>query len=282
MITVAVVAMGEMGAGVARRLVEHGARVVTSLEGRSAASVARAESAGVEALTDAELIHSATIFLSIVPPSLAADVAARFLEVIERSANKPLFIDCNAIAPDTLQAIAQPFTARRLPFGDAGILGGPPKGDGSGPRIYVSGPILHEVDSLKALGLDIRVMSSALGHASALKLAYAGVTKGFQAIGVSMALGAARAGVAEIFTDELRESQPQLYGWLSKMLPAMYAKAYRWDGEMREIAKFLEPERGAADMLAGAAALYQRVGQDHIGPEPEIIPIIERFVKPAG
>ena len=114
-------------------------------------------------------------------------------------------------------------------------------------------------------------------------MAYAGITKGFQAIGVSMALGAARAGAAECFVAELRDSQPQLYAWLSKMLPAMYAKAYRWDDEMREIAKFLEPECGSVDMLTGAANLYLHVAEENrAGPQSEILSVLDRFVKQTG
>jgi putative dehydrogenase len=61
----------------------------------------------------------------------------------------------------------------------------------------------------------------------------------------------------------------------------MYAKAYRWDDEMREISRFLEPERGAADMLAGAAVLYQHVAEDNrVGAQSEILSILNRFVEP--
>src|SRR5438132_13907425 len=83
MTTIAVIAMGEMGSGVARRLVERGARVLTSLTGRSAASAKRAHAAGVIATDDAGLVAEAEIFLSVVPPASAAGTAARFLPLIE-------------------------------------------------------------------------------------------------------------------------------------------------------------------------------------------------------
>jgi L-threonate 2-dehydrogenase len=280
MVTIAVIAMGEMGSAVARRLIEGGARVVSSLAGRSAASIGRAKAACVELLNDRELIDQAEIFLSIVPPSSAAATAQRFLHIIERASNKPVFIDCNAIAPQTLHDIAKPFVQGGLPLGDASIIGGPPR-PGYTPRLYMSGPIAREANKLKDLGIETRVISDALGDASALKMAYAGVTKGLQAIGASMALGAARAGAAKSFVAELKDSQPALYAWLAKMIPSMYAKAYRWGDEMREISRFLEPERGAADMLTGAAVLYQHVAEDNrIGPQSEILSILNRFVEP--
>jgi L-threonate 2-dehydrogenase len=279
MTVIAVVAMGEMGAGFAQRLVERGARVLTSLAGRSEASTRRANAAGATVTDDATLIAEAEMFLSIVPPSVAGATAERFLPLIEKAARKPVFIDCNAIAPQTLAGIAKMFSARGLPFLDASIIGAAPRPDGSSPRLYMSGPIKSEADTLKQLGIDTRVLSTTLGDASTLKMSYAGITKGFQALGASMALGAGRNGAQESLVAELKFSQPQLYGWLSKALPSMYDKAYRWDGEMREIAKFLLPEQGASTMLTGAADLYVHIAEDNrAGPKSEIISTLDRFI----
>lgn len=251
---------------------------MTLLEGRSPTTIDRAKAAGAESLNDVSLIDQAEMLLSIVPPSSAATAAEHFLPLIERAKNKPIYIDCNAVAPQTLHAISRPFLQRALPFGDASIIGLPPKPDGYSPRLYMSGRISAHAATLKQFGLDTRMISDALGDASALKMAYAGITKGFQAIGVSMALGAARTGAADSLVAELQDSQPALYTWLCKMIPRMYAKAYRWDDEMREIAKFLEPERGAADMLLGAATLYRHVAEDNrSGAQSEIISILDRF-----
>lgn len=279
MVTIAVVAMGEMGSGIAARLVERGARVVTSPENRSVESIERAKAAGVELLGDAAMIGEAGIFLSIVPPAAAAETATRFLPHIETSTGKPVFIDCNAIAPQTLHKLSADYLEKGLRFGDASIIGLAPRADGYTPRVYMSGDIAAEADILASLGLEVRVISPQLGDASALKMAYAGVTKGMQAIGTAMALGAARAGASDVFVAELRDTQPVIYDWLSKLLPVMARKAYRWDDEMREIATFLEPERGAADMLTGAAELYRHVAEDNrAGPDAEILSILDAFV----
>src|SRR5947199_4404298 len=104
MTRIAVVAMGEMGAGVARRLVERGAEVFTSLAGRSGASAERARAAGVTETDDSALIET-DMLLSIVPPAAAGATAERFLPLIAKAGNKagkkPVYIDCNAIAPQT-------------------------------------------------------------------------------------------------------------------------------------------------------------------------------------
>jgi len=278
---IAVVSMGEMGSGIAARLVENGARVLTSLAGRSAATQSRAKSAGAEILDDKEISEQAEVILSIVPPSAAAATAQRFLPLIKNSQRKPLFLECNAIAPQTTIALAKPFTEQGLRFGDAGIIGLSPKPGEAGPRLYMSGDVQPEAGLLRSFGLNTRVLSDAVGDASALKMAYAGINKGFQAIGAAMILGAARNGAAESLLAELKDSQPVFCNWLQKKLPAMYSKAYRWDDEMRQIAKFLEPEPGSVAMLTGAADLYQHIAAEfEASGDSEMIRVLERFNRP--
>jgi 3-hydroxyisobutyrate dehydrogenase-like beta-hydroxyacid dehydrogenase len=282
MTAIAVVSMGEMGSGIAGLLAENGARVLTSVEGRSAASLSRARAAGAEILNDGEMIGQADLVLSVVPPSAAAATAERFLPLIGRSGSKPAFLECNAIAPQTVIALSRPFAEQGLRFIDAAIIGLSPKITGISPRLYMSGPMQQEADLLRSFSLDTRALSDAVGDASALKMAYAGINKGFQAIGAAMVLGAARNGAAGSLVAELRDSQPEFYAWLAKKLPAMYSKAYRWDGEMREIAKFLEPESGAADMLNGAADLYSHIAAEfELGAQSEIISALDRFAAPS-
>jgi 3-hydroxyisobutyrate dehydrogenase-like beta-hydroxyacid dehydrogenase len=281
--TIALVGMGEMGSGIARRLVENGARVVTSLEGRGSGSAERAKAAGVDVVSEAEAIGQASIVLAIVPPAIARSVAEHIVPVIARSANKPTYIECNAVAPATSLAIAELFEVRGLPFGDASILGVAPKPGGASPRFYMSGAILAEAEVLRAFGIDTRVLSADIGDASALKMAYAGITKGFQALGTAMTLGAARNHVTDSFIAELKAGHPSLASWLSKQLRSMGAKAHRFDGEMREIAKFLEPERGSVEMLSGAAGVFAAVAVDRKdGPGGEIDVAIADFVERAA
>jgi 3-hydroxyisobutyrate dehydrogenase-like beta-hydroxyacid dehydrogenase len=272
--------MGEMGSGIAGLLAQHGARILTSLEGRSAATVSRAQAAGVEILSDDAIIEQAEVFLSIVPPAAAGATAEHFLPLIRRSKRNPAFLECNAIAPQTVLALSRPFAEQGLRFGDAGIIGLSPKISGTSPRLYMSGPVQREAELLRSFGLDTRVLSDALGDASALKMAYAGINKGFQAIGTAMVLGAARNGAADSLLAELKDSQPDLFAFLSRKLPAMYSKAFRWDDEMREIAKFLEPERGSVEMLTGAADLYEHIAAEYAkGAQSETISAINRFAK---
>ena len=129
---IAVVAQGAMGAGTGAALVDHGAEVVTSLAGRSAASARRAEVARMRPVSDAELA-SADIILSIVPPGEALLFAERMAPHLKAVATKPLFVDCNAVSPATVAKISKVVASTGAGFVDAGIIGGPPRRGGDGP-----------------------------------------------------------------------------------------------------------------------------------------------------
>ena len=258
-ITIAVFAQGEMGAGVGRRLVERGARVITCLEGRSAASRRRAQSAGMEDASF-EALAEAEVFLSIVPPGQALGLGARVAALPRRAAT--LFVDCNAVSPQTALRIEAEFAGRPAAFVDAGIIGGPPKPDEPGPRIYACGPAAERFAGLRAHGLDIEILEGPIGAASALKMAYGGVTKGMTAIGAVMSLAALRSGAAEALQRELHASQPQIAAWLRKQGLGMIPKAYRWVDEMREIAAFQEGDPAAARIYEAIADVYARLARD--------------------
>jgi 3-hydroxyisobutyrate dehydrogenase-like beta-hydroxyacid dehydrogenase len=264
---VAVIAPGMMGAAVGKGLVDNGVKVLTSLDGRSAETVARARAAGMTAASDEE-IAATDFILSILPPGDALSLAERFMPALKASNSKPVFVDCNAINPVTVERVAAAIAPTGCPFVDAGIIGQPPKppqaGDGKvgGPRFYASGSAAPRLATLRDYGLDVRVLDGALSAASALKMSYAGITKGTQAIGAAMMLAATRAGSAEALFAELQFSQKELFPWLKRQLAQMPPKAYRWVAEMHEIADFVGADPTAHELYEGAAHFYERIAED--------------------
>jgi L-threonate 2-dehydrogenase len=255
---IALIGAGEMGAAVGGRLHERGARVVTSLRGRSPASAERAHAAGLEIVhDDRELVDGAEFVLSIVPPGQALDVARALAAPLARARQRPRYVDCNAIAPGTVAKIAAAIEPTGCDFIDAGIVGGPPAAGYEGPRIYASGPAAAALEALTAFGLFVRVLDGDAGLASALKMSYAGITKGLTGIGAAMMLDASRAGVAAALRRELEESQPHVFAWLSRQVPRMYGKAYRWVAEMEEIAAFSHDDPATEAIYQGLARLYE-------------------------
>ena len=258
---VAVIAPGMMGAAVGKRLTDHGLKVLTSLQGRSAETRERAQAAGMVAASDEE-IAATDFILSILPPGDAVALAQRFAAALSASNSKPVYVDCNAVSPSTVERIAAAIAPTGSAFVDAGIIGAPPKPNDAGPRFYASGPDAPRFATLKDFGLDIRVLGGPMSTASALKMSYAGITKGTQALGAAMLLAATRGGTADALFAELQGSQPQMLAWLKRSLELMPPKAYRWVAEMHEIADFVGEDPAGHELYLGAAHFYEQIARD--------------------
>jgi len=265
---VALIAPGQMGAAVAKRLSENGLTVMTDLRERSSASVSRAKAAAMISVSP-ENLCDADIFLSIVPPSEAESLARRIAPILRHAPKKPVYADCNAVSPRTACEIAAIIETTGCAFVDAGIIGGPPKAGGPGPVFYLSGEKAPAVAELGAFGLDCRVLDGPAGAASALKLSYAGITKGLTALGSVMILAAARAGMADALHAELGNSQPALLAWFERQIPSMFAKASRWVAEMEEIAEFVSADEAAEELFIANAHLYERLAADFANAKAE-------------
>jgi 3-hydroxyisobutyrate dehydrogenase-like beta-hydroxyacid dehydrogenase len=266
---VAVIAPGMMGAGVGQRLVENGLKVLTSLKGRSDETRARAKSAGMVDASDEE-IAATDFILSILPPGDAVALAKRFMPTLTASNSKPVYVDCNAVSPPTAERVAALIGPTGSAFVDAGIIGSPPKTGDAGPRFYVSGPNAQRFATLKQFGLDVRVLAGPLTAASAMKMSYAGITKGTQALGAAMMLAATRGGSADALFAELTMSQPQMLAWMKRQLAIMPPKAYRWVAEMHEIADFVGEDPAAHELYVGAAHFYEQVAKDFDGDQAQL------------
>ena len=265
--TVAVVAQGAMGAGVGARLVERGLHVITSLAGRSEASAKRAKAAGMIAVSDQECAQ-ADFFLSICPPSDALALAEKMAALIAPGNKKPIYVDCNAVSPPTKVIIGNAILKAGSPFVDVGIIGLPPK-EGYSPFLHASGPDAAKFGALNDFGIKVNVIEGPIGAASALKMSYAGITKGITAVGSMMMLAATRAGVADKLRGELDRSHPAFVANFQRAVPDMFDKAYRFVGEMGEIADFAGEDKQAKQMYQAIADFYTRIAADHEGKHEE-------------
>src|SRR5580658_2393076 len=261
---VSIMAQGAMGAATGARLVEKGLEVRTDLTGRSAASAERAAKAGMKTVSEDELA-GVDFLLSIVPPADAVSLAERLSPALERAARKPIYVDLNAISPQTTKKAAEIVQATGARFVDGGVIGGPPRAGYDGPAYYVSGPDAERVEALAPFGLKIVVLDAPIGAASALKMSYAGITKGLTAISCSMILAAQRAGVSDALYKELSASQGVLLAGFARNTPNMFSKANRWIAEMREISGFAGPESAEQEIFSGAANFYARIARDFDG-----------------
>ena len=258
---IAVIAPGAMGSAVGKRLVENGAEVRTLLTGRSLASQARAQAAGMRG-ADLPGIAEAGIVLSIVPPGDAMGLARLLAPVLRPGA---VYADCNAVSPQSVAGIGAVIAGAGVRFVDAGIIGGPPEPGQAGPMFYTSGPDAPALDVLARHGLRISDLQGEVGAASGLKMSYAGITKGLTGLAAAMILAATRSGAAPALARELAASQPELLRMFQRQVPGMYPKAYRWVAEMDEISAFVGEDAGARAIYEGMATLYAGIAADVAG-----------------
>lgn len=252
--TIAIIGAGQMGSAIGARCVERGARVITPLAGRSQASQQRALEVGMESCTLEELVRAQAI-LSIVPPGEAMQVAESLLPLLAHA--PALFIDANALAPASKQAMAQRVAEAGGRFLDGVIIGPPPRKTEPGPRIYASGEYAADAAFLGSYGLDLRVLDGPVGIAAALKMCYGGLNKGITALTTAVLLAAERSGVSEALLDEWVISLPYIRKSAPKSVPAMYPKAHRWIAEFEEIAAFAGEDAASSEIFAAIARFFE-------------------------
>jgi 3-hydroxyisobutyrate dehydrogenase-like beta-hydroxyacid dehydrogenase len=264
--TVGLLSPGDMGHAIGAVLQQHGLRVITNLQGRSTRTIALAKAAGIiDVANDRTLVHEADILLSILPPAQAHSFAERIAPAVKETGAHVLFVDCNAIAPRTVHSIEQLITEAGATFVDVGIIGGPPQPGREGPRLYASGPQAEDVAQLAQYGLDIRVLGPQSGQASGLKMCYASLTKGLTSLATIALVAAQAQGLQTALQAELQLLP--LFNTIKHTVPTMPPKAYRWIGEMEEIAQTFADLGLPPQMHQGAASLYRLVEGTILGTE---------------
>jgi hypothetical protein len=125
--------------------------------------------------------------------------------------------------------------------------------------------------------LDARAIGSELGAASALKVAYASWTKGTDAVLLAIRAYAAYEGVDNALLEEWRISQPQLEKRCDRAAAVATPKAWRYVGEMEEIAEAFENAGLPGGFHKAAAEVCERLDafKDRTDPAPTIAEVID-------
>jgi 3-hydroxyisobutyrate dehydrogenase-like beta-hydroxyacid dehydrogenase len=264
--TIAIMSPGDMGHEVGVVLRHAGLRVITRLDGRSERTRALAARAGLEEVGDDDaVVRAADLLLSILVPSEAVALAERIARAVRGTGATPLYVDCNAIAPQTARQVGEIVEGAGARFVDAGIIGPPPQPGAASTRFYASGRDAAAFARLADFGLDVRVVGDRPGQASALKMCYAALTKGTTALMTELSIAAERLGVGDALRTEFAESQPAMLERMQRAVPAMVPKAHRWVGEMAEIARTFEACGLTPRTFEGAAELYALVAGTDLG-----------------
>src|SRR5579859_2003572 len=245
--TVGLLHPGEMGAAVGQCLTAAGHRVLWVPEGRSAASAARAAAAGLTVASGglAGLTREADVIVSVCPPHAALGVAREVAALgvaREGAGSGRVYVDANAVSPDTAREIAAIVAAGGGSYVDGGIIGSPPVAPGF-IRLY-------------------------LFAASAVKMAYASWTKGSAALLLAARALARAEGVEDLLLAEWGASQPGLTERSARAAGSAAAKGWRWVAEMEEIAAAMAAAGLPDGFHLAAAEIYRRAQE---APAPDAI-----------
>lgn len=264
---VGVVSPGDMGQAVAGRLQACGYTVYTALAGRSPRTRGLAAKAGIEDCgTMAALVERCDMVWSILNPAAAVEKAREVAAALASTGRRITYVDCNAIAPETVKEIAGIIAAAGGGFVDAGIIGPPPRGSAKA-RLFVSGPDTGALAAIQDPQLIVRVVSDRVGDASAVKMCYAAITKGTVALAIELSIAARKLGVSEVLESEFHDSMPLVHDWLLTRIVPMPPKAYRWVPEMNEIARTFADVGMTPRIMLGAADMFEAIAATTLGKE---------------
>ena len=265
--SIGITSPGDMGQGVAMVLKASGFNVCMASEGRSARTRTLGETAGLTDLHSMDtLVKECDMVMSILDPGAAVANAKAVAAACKNTGRKILFVECNAIAPGTMQEITAIMEGVDCTVVDAGIIGPPPRNNAK-QRFYISGPNAHLVQRINCAQIIVKVAGEKIGDASAVKMCYAALTKGSIALGTELLVAARKLGVDQALEAEFKASQAELYESVLSRSAGMPFKAYRWVPEMNEIAKTFGGVGMTPKMFEGVSELYAQVAATPQGKE---------------
>ena len=265
--SIGITSPGDMGQGVAMCIKALGFNVCMASDGRSPRTRALGEKAGLTDLHSLEnLVKECDMVLSVLDPGAAVTNAKAVAAACKATNRKIVFVECNAIAPQTMHEITAIMQAAGCTVVDAGIIGPPPRNNAK-QRFYVSGPHTHLMSRINSPQINVKVAGEKIGDASAVKMCYAALTKGSIALGTELLIAARKLGVDQALEAEFKASQAELHESVLSRAAGMPFKAYRWVPEMNEIAKTFDGVGLTPKMFQGVSDLYAKIAATPQGKE---------------
>lgn len=247
---------GQMGISIAASAKNGGNAVYWVSDGRSPETRTRAEQyelVEVKSLVEAAAVS--TIIISVCPPHAAETVA----EQVIAAGFKGLFVDANAISPQRAGRIGEMMTAANATFVDGGIIGGP-AWEPNRTWLYLSGAEAERVAACFSNGpLEVAVIGHEPGKASALKMCFAAYTKGTTALLCGILATAESLSVREDLERQWSRNGSDFAVETAERVRRVTAKAWRFAGEMEEIAATFESADLPGEFHLAAAEIYRRM-----------------------
>lgn len=267
---IGVLSPGAMGAALGRTWQRGGARVVTTVAGRSPRTQRLAE--GLEWLESFEaVVGAADVVVSIVPPARALENAEQIAAAAQRLNVRPIVAELNAISLSTLEKVSAVLAEAGCAVVDGTISGNPPHpSGGEDTRVYLSGEHAAVLTELDNGGLRTRVAGPDIGQASAIKMCTAAVYKGITALMIQSLRTADSHGVAELVVQDWADMLGPLGADGPNRIAVAVAKSDRFPAEMREIATTQDAAGWGAELYEAIAHVFEaayRTGLGELTPE---------------
>jgi len=266
---------GEMGVSIGSAAKTSGCQVLWTSQGRGPSTRKRALDANLtEEQHLSTLLSKAEIVISVCPPHAAIELA----QEVAAYRYQGIFVDANAISPDSARKIDGIVKTGGAAFVDGGIIG-PPATRENLCRMYLCGKDADEVAAV-FLGslLDARVVTGQVGQASALKMAYAAWTKGSDALMLAIRALATHEGVESALMQEWALSQPELATRSNQAATGSAPKAWRFAAEMREIANTFEASGLPCGFHQAAAEIFERLKDFKHATAPSVDQVTEQII----
>lgn len=263
---------GEMGISVAATAINSGLAVYWCPEGRSQATRTRAESHDLVASDNLQAIcDTCDILLAVCPPHAAKAQAA----AVVACGFQGIYADFNAISPNTATQIGTIMTDAGVAFVDGGIIGLPATQPGT-TWLYLCGEEARTVAACFNKGpLETVVLGDAIGQASGLKMCFAANSKGTAALHTAILGAAETLGVRDALEKQWEIYNPGFTHKSQTRIRQVARKAWRFTGEMAEIAATLDDCGMPPEFHLGAAEIYARQkGFKDVTEEPTIEEIL--------
>ncbi len=267
---------GEMGVSIAASAINSGHQVYWVSQGRGERTRARAEKHNlVEVDSLLQLCQTCKVILSVCPPHAAEDVA-RSVAATQFDGS---YVDANAISPQRSVRIGQLMQLAGIRFIDGGIIGGPawkPKET----WLYLSGEHSKQITACFSKGpLQTRIMGDEIGKASALKMCYAAYSKGTTALLAAIVAASETLGIREELYQQWDMDNPGFSEQVNQRVKRVTAKAWRFEGEMREIAETFREAGLPGEFHEAAAQIYHRMsGLKSSTGTPSLRDILEKLL----
>jgi 3-hydroxyisobutyrate dehydrogenase-like beta-hydroxyacid dehydrogenase len=171
---------------------------------------------------------------------------------------KGLYLDANAISPQRAVGIGEKLESAGIRFVDGGIIGGPAWEPGT--VLYISGAEAHRIaDCFRDSPLQVSLLGREIGRASALKMCYAAYSKGTSALLAAILALADASGVRDDLYGQWDRDGILDPGETEKRVRRVTAKAWRFAGEMDEIADTFEAAGLPGGFHRAAGEVYRRM-----------------------